>query len=418
MDHEQKLASLIADMQDRMNRGEFVDLGVWIQRHPEFADEIRGFFDCGAILESALRPMKRPPNHALPAEDERLDLRAFSIRRRLEDIGIGTVHLLVQPSDDPPRELIVLRAWFTPVERNRIERSARFAAGIDCQGARRVLEIGRINQVPYIVREHALGPSLGAVAGAIRSRSGAWTLPMALAAWRESLGVGVHAPAPAEAPFEAAPALVQDVVHLGAIRALFVSFAGILARAHAQGLVHRELTPWSLHVGLDGTAEVQGFGCSWSGSGVTFERMRDWHPEYLAPETLGLSQAPVTWLADIYGFGLCLAAALSISGLAPQAVPLDRDPKEFRDAVVLALPETLPEGWSELVSDCLEPAPESRPPSAEALAERLAALELVAATPRRGWLRRAFHRLFGAVRTGVPLGLVVALEQVGMSWRS
>ncbi len=175
-----------------------------------------------------------------------------------------------------------------------------------------------------------------------------------------------------------------------------------LQEAHAAGLVHRDVKPANLFLcryGLqDDFVKVLDFGLvggepQRGDAAGAEEAARVGTPAYLAPEQARGDRAP-DGRADVYALG-CTAYRL-LTG----QVPFEREtvaetirahvgenpvPPSRRSEV------PIPPEMDEIVLACLAKDPDDRPPSAEALAERLAALQAVLPEPwtpdraRRWW---------------------------------
>ncbi|MCK6474982.1 MAG: serine/threonine protein kinase [Planctomycetes bacterium] len=167
--------------------------------------------------------------------------------------------------------------------------------------------------------------------------------------------------------------------------------------AHEQGLIHRDLKPGNIILGIDGQPHVLDFGLSW--------RMGDRSPEgvqsligtpaYMSPEQARGNEEYLTPASDVYGLGAVLYEILTgrppfaaetvwktielVKNSAPKA-PREIDSKIDANLERIVL-------WS------MEKEPNRRYRSADALAEDL---ELVAAgKPPRGPGKTLFGRLFG-----------------------
>jgi serine/threonine-protein kinase len=175
-----------------------------------------------------------------------------------------------------------------------------------------------------------------------------------------------------------------------------------LAEAHGVGLVHRDIKPANILLsergGISDFAKVLDFGLvkdvkESDEARLTREDVFAGTPQYLAPETIqrGMSSDP---RSDLYALG---AVAYYLLAGAPV---FDGRPIEVIHSHLHASPEPpserlgrpLPAKLESVVLDCLEKDPNRRPESAQALMDRLAALDDVepwnADQARRWWRER------------------------------
>lgn len=160
---------------------------------------------------------------------------------------------------------------------------------------------------------------------------------------------------------------------------------GVLSYAHARGVIHRDLKPSNLMMVREGSLariKVLDFGVSAmfrSASGTTLTRLTSSNemvgtPAYAAPEQLrGDAPTPKT---DLYAAGLimleCLTGASAIKGTSLGEVfqnQLSLEPVEIPDAL-------REHSLGVLLRSVLEKAPVRRAGSAEAVLERLAAIDI------------------------------------------
>ena len=379
---EKILAEIIGDVQDRSNHGQIVDLEAIKTLHPRFAAEIDGFFNVDSFMESALRGSK--PRRAVVKAGP--DLRAFSIKKRLDDVAFGTVYRLHTPPGSMERELIVLSSSLTESSRQAIEQSLRYAASHPAPGYLRIIDVGRIAEVPFVIRESLGGKTLDALIQDLLRGGGKTPANHILQneAWSEC----------ESSPAEAADCLAANEGHLRAILQIFTQWAKTLHGGHFHGLVHRQIEPRNLGFGLDGAPVVQGAGLAWYRSGIEPVALTSWRPQWLAPEVIDANWGPVTWLSDVYSLGRALGDVLAMR------IPEEPDDPEgllmhiaIGDRTWLEdLPRGLPEGLRELIGDATFPDPKRRLANLGLFALQLEALLPASVdTKRRGWADRFFN---------------------------
>ena len=384
---EEKLAEVIGEIQDLRNAGKSPDRDEYLARYPELAEDLESFLDCESFLEGALVGSVAAPEPPPTEEVERLDLKAFPIRRRLDDVSLGTVYLLSGVDREVQRELVVMRGWFTPREREAIERSAKFAARREGRGFLPILDVARLNHVPFVIRSHNRGPSLHTVLRALEDANGEATLADVRAGWASRLDAESE-----RLEGRSAVALAGTPEHVADVARLFARWARVLAAAHRRGVWHLDVSPHTLQIDHRDEPVVQGVGLCWAGTGIAPERMRAWDPRWSAPEVCDPDRGVATWAADTWGFGLSLAAALSLAEPSCDGDPVAavREIGAGRgDRLLDRLPPTVPGGLVDLVERCVAIEPRERPLDLGGVADEL---ERVAARPgkrRFPWLGRS-----------------------------
>jgi eukaryotic-like serine/threonine-protein kinase len=223
--------------------------------------------------------------------------------------------------------------------RRRFLREARLAARLAHPNVVRVFDVGEDEGRPFMAMEYVEGETLAELV----ARGGA--LPPA------------------------------EVATLG------VQMCAALSAAHAAGLVHRDVKPQNLLLGTDGVLKLGDFGIAvgHEGTRLTLAGTVLGTVGYLAPEQARGEQ--VTAAADLYAVGAVLYELLTgelprtAASLADLGAEDGLDPPDVARRVPSA-----PAELSAVVSACLAARPEDRPPSAAALARRLAPLASEART--------------------------------------
>jgi serine/threonine-protein kinase len=197
-----------------------------------------------------------------------------------------------------------------------------------------------------------------------------------------------------------------------------------VGRAHARGILHRDLKPANIMVTPDGRALVTDFGLAkLEAADPELTRLTQsgevlGTPAYMAPEQAKGEHC--TPAADVYALGATLYEALSgrppFTGDSIHAVMaqvLTQEPPPLR-----RVNPQVPRPLEGIVHQCLEKAPGSRYPDAEALAadlDRYLAGDVVTALERTAGraVGRAVRRSWAPVAVG---GAVVAALAGGVAW--
>jgi tRNA A-37 threonylcarbamoyl transferase component Bud32 len=174
-----------------------------------------------------------------------------------------------------------------------------------------------------------------------------------------------------------------------------------LAEAHAEGLIHRDIKPANVYVCRHGREvdfiKVLDFGLVKSQNEafggdikLTLDQSVGGTPAFMSPEQVQ-GNRPLDGRSDIYAVG-CLAYWLVTGQLVFKGrTPMDTMLQHLQAKPVPPSQRTelrLSQTFDELIMACLEKNPDDRPPTAEALAARLATIETTNAwtsTHARQW---------------------------------
>lgn len=211
-----------------------------------------------------------------PAVPGASHLGRFRIQKRLGSGGIGAVYLASKVDDHasghPLLAVKVLREHFyrEPSSLKALFREARLAARMDHRHIVRVFDIGYHNKHPYLVMEYIDGLSLTTLL------NHSVDLP---------LGVGIRC--------------LLDVLH-------GLDFAHKLRGDEGEplGLVHCDVSPQSILVGVDGVTKITDFGVARTREEDGEEFVLRCKPEFAAPELV--RGEPVRPESDVYSAGALL----------------------------------------------------------------------------------------------------------------
>lgn len=244
---------------------------------------------------------------------------------------MGDVYLATPSPGAPVDRLVAVKTVRRdladdPSFRRRFRREAALAGTVDSPYTVTPVDVDADADVPWMAVEYVAGPTL------------------------------------AEAVRRGGP-LPQD-----AVRRLGAHLAGALSGLHAAGIVHRDIKPGNVLLGLDRARLIDlGLAARAQGSGTDTEPdLVVGTPDFMSPEHLRGSRA-VTAASDVFSLAavLCYAASgRKPFGAGPVQVV------QHRISTADASLESVPDGLREILEECLSPDPARRPPP-DLLRERL-----------------------------------------------
>ena len=268
----------------------------------------------------------------------------YQIRERLGQGGMGAVFSAIPEGQDREVAIKFLFGPFTadPEFLTRMRHEARVIASLEHPRIVRLLDYWEEPEIgPCLVMELAQGEDLRC----LLDREAPLAIPLAL-----SLGAQV---------------------------------AEALSHAHQRGVIHRDIKPENLMVDDFGQVVVTDFGIARAagGSRVTRTGFMPGTPDYMAPEQLGPGQVePAT---DLYSLGLVIFEMLT--GQTPfrseyVAEVIHRQVYQAPVPPSMLRPEIPPE-IDRVILSCLAKSADTRPPSAQLLAQELSRLARLTLAP-------------------------------------
>ncbi|MEW6745383.1 MAG: protein kinase [Planctomycetota bacterium] len=361
-----------------------------------------------AFLEIKARLNVTPENPA-----ERRKLGEFTIQQELGRGGMGIVYLARQESLNRDVALKVLPE-LSALAPERVERFLREASTLATLAHPHIVPVlvaGEERGVLYFAMEYVKGPNLGQILtamGEVPARQR--TIADVERAFAQAVGE---------------PAGPPPGSYIEFICRIFIQVSDALAHAHGSGVLHRDLKPSNILLTREGEARLVDFGLSQVSTGEFLTRSLEilGTPHYLPPEIVEGGTVRATVRSDIYSLGASLYEALA--GVVPFDHPslpgLLRAIETGGAKPVRAHNQRVPRDLEIACMKTLEPAPEHRYTTAQALADDLraaAAFRPIAARPpsplRRVALFARRNRTSAVVTATALTGLLgLALFLVG-----
>ncbi len=353
----------------------------------------------------------------------------YTISRRLGQGGMSVVYLA---HDDRLDRRVALKTC--PAldggdqrVRARFEREIQAAAQLEHPGIVRIFDVGEDDGRPFFTMEYVEGATLAQILEVLRAQNAPSSEVSGASVARivENLVLDQKA----DEDQEHVRARVEHAwpqTWVETVCRWMLDVAGALAHAHAAGILHRDVKPSNIIVGLDGRARLFDLGLARFEGRPGLTRSGDFTgtPYYVSPEQLQGSPKSLDHRSDVFSLGVTLYELLtwkrpfdgpSTVRVFKQIVDRDPVPPRRHDP-------DLPVDLETITQNAIEKDPDARYPSMEHLAADLQRfLDFVPVHARpAGALRQALRfvrrkpalALAGglslAILVGLPVGLFVA----------
>jgi eukaryotic-like serine/threonine-protein kinase len=419
---EQRLDSIIIEYLESVERGETANPARWLDRYPEFADELKAFFAAEVRFDRMVAPLRGTPTVAVASTDcprssvTDLPLRTVKDYDLLSEIGRGGMGVIYKACQRSLNRLVAIKMirlaeWAGPQERSRFRWEAEAIAALDHPNIVPIYEIGEISsddgtQLPFFSMKLIEGENLAQARDRFRND------------WNR-------------------------------IARLMIFVTRAVEHAHQRGLLHRDLKPANvlLKIAEDAVSKedldrssgfplgtsfvvphISDFGLARRTKhprGQTLPGTVVGTPSYLAPE-LARGHEFATIASDVYSLGAILYEVLT--GIPPfQAdTPLEtiwlvsvtgvKSPRKVNSAI--------PRDLETICLKCLETDPTRRYASADKLAddlEQFLACRPITARPtgrleRFGrWCRR--QPVIAGLSAALILVVLIGLPLIIWNWQ-
>ncbi|NOT30391.1 MAG: serine/threonine protein kinase, partial [Planctomycetes bacterium] len=329
-DEHERIEAVFEELVELVLRGEAPDLEGLFARHPELSAAERERLAVRARIFAGASDAERLPFERLGD---------FQLLRRLGAGGMGVVYLARQESLRRLTALKLMRPELAgdATAARRFEREARAVAQLQHPGIVGVYAAGEEQGVRFLALEYLEGQSLDELLRA----EGPRLEPTRVVRWGREL-------------------------------------AEALSSAHAQGVVHRDVKPSNVRIGLDGRARLLDFGLAQLADASALSASGSFRgtPYYASPEQVDPRGKTIDARTDVYSLGAtlyqCLTGQPPFEGASSAEVfhgILTREPLRPR-----VLAPAISRDLETVLLKALEKDPARRYASAEAFARDLAAL--------------------------------------------
>ncbi len=379
-------------------RGEHVDTADFAARFAHLGTDVRDAIDALVELEGSREP--GPDSEAYSQ---------VGPYRVVREVGRGGMGVVLEAIEEPLGRRVALKllpsdALHSSAARARFRREAELAARLDHPGIATVYGTGVAGDRPWIAMRYVDGE----------------TLSEAISRARDAGASCVSVRGAPERGRRSAPEVATCIARV----------ARALQAAHSQGVVHRDVKPSNIIVGLDAAPVLVDFGLAIpeEATGASLTRTGDTAgtPAYLAPEIVGGERARPDAQCDVYALGVTLYECLTLRRPfdGPTPVALYRAITTSSATDVRSLNPAIPRDLAIVVATAMERDRSRRYASAAALADDLEAY--VAQKPIRArplplhgralrWARREPRQAALAVAL---LLATLALATLGGRWWS
>jgi serine/threonine protein kinase/Flp pilus assembly protein TadD len=381
-DQTEKLAEILADYLERLERGETPDTDALVAQHPELATELRENFVKLAALHRAAVGMTDGGQmlEGLCATNflEQRTLGDFRLIRPIGRGGMGVVYEAQQISLNRRVALktLPLAAVLDPKQLARFRNEAQAAASLDHPHIVSVYAVGSDRGVHYYAMRFIEGQSLAEVVEQVGAASRA--APSDKFDSTDSSPARLAGPTAADtAPIAALSTLktTRPADYFRSIARLGIQAAEALHYAHEMGVVHRDVKPSNLLLDGDGQLYVADFGLAMTqgDSNLTVTGDLLGTLRYMSPEQASGRRALVDRRTDIYSLG---ASLYELATLRP-AYP-EQDRQRLLQQIITDPPQlpsqinrTVPKDLETIVLKTMSKEPGERYTTAQDLAHDL-----------------------------------------------
>jgi serine/threonine protein kinase len=381
-DQTEKLAEILADYLEQLERGDSPDTDAIVGQYPELTDELRENFAKLAALHRAAVGMtdggETLDQLCLANLTEHRTLGDFRLVRPIGRGGMGIVYEAEQISLNRRVALktLPLAAVLDPKQLARFRNEAQAAASLDHPHIVAVYAVGSDRGVHFYAMQFIEGLSLAEVVEQLRRKQHVGCSMLDVRSNRPS---SVQHPTSSidTQPLAALSTLhtARPVEYFRSLARLGIQAAEALHYAHEMGVVHRDVKPSNLLLDNDGELYVTDFGLAMTqgDSNLTITGELLGTLRYMSPEQASGRRALVDRKTDIYSLG---ASLYELATLQPAFSEEDRarllqhivsEPPQLPSQINHAVPKDL----ETIILKAMAKEPMDRYDTSQALADDL-----------------------------------------------
>jgi serine/threonine protein kinase/tetratricopeptide (TPR) repeat protein len=301
----ERIADLVGQWRERIDRGEVADPEELIRAHPDLADKLRAHF---AALDLFARTFA--PSPAAPSR--------IGEYRILREIGRGGMGVVYEAEQISMRRRVALKVLFPSITSRpnavkRFQQEAWAAGGLKHTNIVAVYQLGQERGIWYCAMELVEGRPLSEVIEELRH---AGRSPQESRAARRALGIETARRASLTGHDTGTRAYFVRVAEM------FADVADALQVAHDHGVIHRDVKPANLLLDAEGNLKLADFGLARleeGTAGVTATGEILGTPLYMSPEQVSGGHAGVDARTDVYSLGATLYETLALRAPFPGA---------------------------------------------------------------------------------------------------